>query len=134
MRYDEIELLKNYAKIISRKLQSDLDEKHSDKLERLLGGSFDKKRPSPTQNWVRNYSSQPLTQSQIAVLQKGSKFAVAPNKIPTLAFVCGVEQGLHQVKHEKKALINYTRAQVVKILKEAKPPKKNLTIDERKAI
>ena len=67
-------------------------------------------------------------------MQKGSKFAVAPNKIPTLAFVCGVEQGLHQVKHEKKALINYTRAQVVKILKEAKPPKKNLTIDERKAI
>ena len=114
MRSDEIELLKNYAKIKSMKLQSDLDEKHSDKLERLPGSSFDKKRPSPTQNWVRHYSSRPLTQSQIAVLQRGSKFAVAPNKIPTLAFVCGVEQGLHQVKHEKKALINYTRAQLLR--------------------
>ena len=45
-----------------------------------------------------------------------------------------MEQGLHQVKHEIKALITYTRAQVTKILKEAKPPKKNLTDDERKVI
>ena len=47
-------------------------------------------------------------------------------------FVCGVEQGLMQVKH--KALINYTRAQVLNILKTAKPPKQNLSKEEISAI
>ena len=56
LRFDEIKSPNNYAKILSRKLQSDLDEKN---------------------------------------LRKGSKFAVAPTK-----FVCSMEQGLHQVKHE----------------------------------
>jgi len=60
--------------------------------------------------------------TQVAALQKGTKFAVAPRKIPNLAFICGVKQGSHQVKHEKKAMVQYTTAQVVKILK-AKLPK-----------
>jgi len=80
------------------------------------------------------YSSRQLTQPQVVVLQKGTKFAVAPRKIPNLAIICRMKQGFHQVKHEKKAMVQYTRAQVVKILKEAKLPKQNLTIEERKAI
>ena len=49
-------------------------------------------------------------------------------------FVCGVEQGLMQVDHKHRALINYTRAQVVNILKTAKPPKQNLSEEEISAI
>ena len=78
-------------------------------------------------NWVKNFSSHDFTQSQINVLKKGTKFAIAPTKIPTLDFVCGVEQDLMQVDHKHKALINYTRAQVVNILKTAKPSKQNFS-------
>ena len=42
-------------------------------------------------------------------------------------------QGSHQVKHKKKALINYTRGKAAKISKEAKILKKTLTKTERKA-
>ena len=39
-----------------------------------------------------------------------------------------------QVDHKHKALINYTRAQVVNILKTAKPPKQNFSKEEISAI
>ena len=66
-------------------------------------------------------------------IKKGTKFAIAPTKIPTLDIVSGVEQDLMQVDHKHKALINYTRAQVVNILKTVKPPKQNLSKDEKSA-
>ena len=85
-------------------------------------------------NWVKNFSSRHFTQSQINVFKKGTKFAIAPTNIPSLDFVCGVEQGLMQVDHKHKASINYTRAQVVNIPKTAKPPKQNLSKEEIVAI
>ena len=85
-------------------------------------------------NWVKKFLSRDFTQSQINALKKGTKFAITPTKIPTLDLVCGVEQGLMQVDHKHKALINYTRAQVVNILKTAKPPKQNLSKEEISAI
>ena len=96
------------------------------KLNRLIGKTQVTKN-NLSNHWVKNFSSRDFTQSQINVLKKGTKFAIAPTKIPTLDFVCGVEQGLMQVDHKHKALINYTRAQVVDILKTAKPAKQNLS-------
>ena len=66
------------------------------------------------------------------MLQKGSKFAIAPSQTPTLDFVSGVEFGLPQV--EDLAQVMTARSKVTEILKSAKPPKSNLTKDEEIAL
>ena len=125
--------MKTYACSKSKVIQTQYEDRHAEKLNRLIGKTQVTKNIL-SNNWVKNFSSRDFTQSQINVLKKGTKFAIAPTKIPTLDFVCGVEHVLMQVDHKHKALINYTRAQVVNILKTAKPPKQNLSKEEISAI
>ena len=81
---------------------------------------------------MHNLSSKTLSESQVNLLQKGFKFAIAPSQISTLDFVSGVEFGLRQV--EDLAQVMTARSKVTEILKSAKPPKSNLTKDEEIAL
>ena len=130
---EEQNLLMSYSSIKAQYLQQEFEDRHTEKLDRLI----EKNKINnhfQTRTWVKNCSSRQFTKAQMTVLEKGNKFAIAPTKIPSLDFICGVEQGLSQVKHENKALVNYTRAQVVKVLKEAKPPRRNLSKEEQLAV
>ena len=64
------------------------------------------------------------------LLSKGSKFALAPKEIAILDIVCGVEEGLRQVPHNKKPFVDCARAKITQILKRASPPPDNLTPPE----
>ena len=76
--------------------------RHQEKLDKLRKKQNKIFRPSSTTNnkqrWVHNLSSKTLSESQVNVLQKGFKFAIAPSQLPTLDFVIGVEFGLRQVE------------------------------------
>ena len=106
--------------------------RHQEKLDKLRKKQSKPFRPSSTTNnkqrWVHNLSSKTFSESQVNVLQKGFKFAIAPSQIPTLDFVSGVEFGLRQVEDLSRVMT--ARSKVTEILKSAKSPKSNLTKDE----
>ena len=83
---------------------------------------------------VKNSSDRNLTDDQVALLSKGSKFALAPKEIPILDIVCGVEEGFRQVPRDKKPFVDCARAKITEILKRASSPPDNLTPQERKVI
>ena len=125
--------MKTYACSELKVIQIQYEDRHAEKLNRTIGKTQETKNIL-NNNCVKNFLSRDFIQSQINVLKKGTKFAIAPSKIPTWDIICGVEQGLMQVDLKHKALINYTRVQVVNILKTAKPPKQNLCKEEKSAI
>ena len=100
--------------------------RYQEKLDKLRKKQNKPFRPSSTTNnkqrWVHSLSSKTLSESQVNVLQKGFKFAIAPSQIPTLDFVSGAEFGLRQV--EDLAQVMTARSKVMEILKSAKPPQK----------
>ena len=81
---------------------------------------------------MHSLSLNTVSESQINVLQKGFKFAIAPFQIPTLDFVSGVEFGLRQVEDVAQVVI--ARSKVTEFLRSAKPPKSNLSKEEKMAL
>ena len=65
------------------------------------------------QRWVPNFSLKTLSESQVNVLKKGFKFAIAPSQNPTLDFLSGFEFGLRQV--EDLAQVMTDRSKVTEI-------------------
>ena len=104
-----------------------------DKLNCLLSSLPAKQNDSVQKKWFKNLSDRNLTDDQVALLSKGSKFALAPKEILILDIVCGVEEGLRQVPRDKKPFVDCARAKITQILKRASPPD-NLTQQEQKAI
>ena len=92
------------------------------------------KTKSFNQIWIKNLFLHSLRNSQVSLLKKGNKFAIAPSKIPVLNIISGVELGRSQVNFANKCLIDSTRSKVVEILKRAKPPKLNLLKVEKRAM
>ena len=84
--------------------------------------------------WVKSLSDRNLTDDQIALLSKGSKFALDPKLISILDIVCGEEEGLSQAPRDKKPFVDCARVKITQILKHASPSPDNLTLQERKAI
>ena len=99
--------LNQYATVKSKSVQEKTKLGHSQKLQRLIP----EYRPSNNKNidksLVKNLSSRQFFKSEMEILSKGMKFAVAPRKIPVLDFVCGVEQGLKKVAHEYKSSVDF---------------------------
>ena len=123
--------LLEYLKIKSSSEKTKAVFTHRKKLEGLSPLSFEKTK---ARNWIKNLSKRNLTENQVSILSKDSKFSLAPKRIPTLDIICGVEEGLRKVEREKKAFVDCARAKVTEILKRATPPLDNLTLGERKAI
>lgn len=89
------------------------------------------KRPTHSKT-VINLSSKLLTEAQTSLLAKGLKFVPTNVKKNTDSYITGIESGLQQLAPNGN--IDYLRHQITNILKNAKPPKSNLTTAERKAI
>ncbi|XP_070547586.1 uncharacterized protein [Ptychodera flava] len=82
--------------------------------------------------WVVNLSNRQLSPAEITVLQKGMNFCVTPLSVPVQEIVASTEVVCNQMKDKSEA--DSLRADVVKILKNSKPPKSNITTEERNAI
>ena len=81
--------------------------------------------------WVLNLSSKELSELERRGLEKGLKFAIAPNKIPTAEIIASVEEGIFRLDDDQKHLV---RAEVSSILRRAKPPPKNISSNVFKAL
>ena len=73
-----------------------------------------------------NLSSKELSALERSGLEKGLKFAIAPRKIPTADIVAAVEESISQLNDDRRYLV---RAEVISILRRAKPPPKNIQKD-----
>ena len=83
--------------------------------------------------WVINTSKKrQLTPGEKSVLEKGLNFAVTPQKIPYKDFIIGVEEACLSINNN--ATKDSLRAETVKILKKAKTPKSNITVEEQKGM
>ena len=106
--------------------------KHNKKLCNLLNKSRpDSSGSSLKDKWVLNLSSKELSELERRGLEKGLKFAIAPNKIPTAEIIASVEEGIFRLDDDQKHLV---RAEVSSILRRAKPPPKNISSNVFKAL
>ncbi|XP_078682439.1 uncharacterized protein LOC144916914 [Branchiostoma floridae x Branchiostoma belcheri] len=81
--------------------------------------------------WVRVLSKYKPTPSEMRVLGKGLNFAIAPGAIPVKEIVTATEVACQKLDQEDAALL---RNEVVGILQNSKPPKPNLSREEREAV
>ncbi|XP_072033373.1 uncharacterized protein [Amphiura filiformis] len=81
--------------------------------------------------WVVNLSQYKLSKSENSVLAKGLNFAVSPTNVCTEEFVLATELACRNLPNSEAVQL---RAKVASTLGSSKPPKSNISKDERKAI
>ncbi|XP_072401602.1 uncharacterized protein [Diabrotica undecimpunctata] len=80
---------------------------------------------------VYNFSNFTLDEATKSVLSKGFNFAVAPARIPIENIICEVESSITNIPSDTAETI---RQDVSRILRTAKPPKRNITHEEKEAL
>ncbi|XP_035671873.1 uncharacterized protein LOC118412922 [Branchiostoma floridae] len=112
--------------------------RHLGKFERLQQANLQQQQASDIdlsgtqlKKWVVNISGKSLSDSQTKVLQKGLNFAVTPDKLPVEDFVVATESACAGLPLSSAEQL---RSEVAGILKTAKPPKNNITKQERDAL
>ncbi|XP_072043129.1 uncharacterized protein [Amphiura filiformis] len=81
--------------------------------------------------WVVNLSKYKLSRAQNNVLAKGLDYAVSPTNVCSNEFVIATELACKKLTHPEAIQL---RAKVTSALKSSKPPKSNLSKDERQAV
>ena len=81
--------------------------------------------------WVVNLSSTILTDTQVSLLFKGPNFALAPTNPSNVEFISVVEAACQRLPEQDAQEL---RAEVNILLKRAKPPKCNITKEEKKTL
>ena len=84
------------------------------------------------EKWVMNLSNRSLTVSERSVLMKGLNFSVTPSKIPVADIIAATEHACSQLKDKSQA--ESLRSEVVRIVRKSKPPRSNISKEEREAI
>ena len=80
--------------------------------------------------WVINRSSRPLTDTETRFLARGLGHAITPDKIPHEEFILATESACKMLPPEERPSM---RAEIAGILRSAKPPKPNISREEREA-
>ena len=81
--------------------------------------------------WVINISSRQLTYIETDLLAKGLNFSITSKSLPNEDIIATVEDAAKDLEKEETDTI---RAKVSLTLQNSKPPKDNLSKDERKAL
>ncbi|PNF38697.1 hypothetical protein B7P43_G17587 [Cryptotermes secundus] len=88
--------------------------------------------PAPlTARRLVSLSEVPLEEAACSALSKAYNFAVAPVSVPVKDFLCGVEKAIMALHEET---VEEIRQETVRILKNSRKPKDNLTGAERRAL
>ena len=89
-------------------------------------------RPEGLERWVVNLTNRQLQPAQQKVLRLGLNFSPTPNKIPVKDTFAGVEEAARRLPEEEA---NDLRIRVsCGILRKAKPPRRNITREQEKAL
>ena len=86
-----------------------------------------------------NLSSPSLSSPETSVLERGLNFAPTPKEIPVVDIITDTEYAIKRLQYDKNNCIDENsvpelRARVTLVLKLAKPPKSNITKEERDAL
>ena len=86
-----------------------------------------------------NLSSPSLSSPETSVLERGLNFAPIPKEIPVVDIITETEYAIKRLQYDKNNCIDENsvaelRARVTWVLKLAKPPKSNITKEERDAL
>ena len=81
--------------------------------------------------WVVNRSKRNLSDVETQVLARGLNFAISPQKVPTEDFILATEMACKSLPADERPAL---RAEVAGILRSAKPPKSNISREERQAL
>ena len=81
--------------------------------------------------WVINRSSRPLSDNETKLLAKGLNFAISPDKIPVEDFILQSEEASISLPPAQRPAF---RAEILTVLRNAKPPKSNITREDRQAL
>ncbi|XP_072039336.1 uncharacterized protein [Amphiura filiformis] len=120
-------------------------ERHKEKLQRLITKHESKNKVknstepdlSGTQlkkwreKWVKNISDKELSEPEQKLLARGLNFAVSVDKIPHEEYIVACETACAKLPWEEAKSL---RAEVAGTLKSAKPPKSNISKEERVAL
>jgi hypothetical protein len=118
----------------------DIVQKHYDNTftykNKKLKYKFEKLSNKPKENknvqkTVINLPSVNIDDTTISVLEKGLNFAVAPSTIPTEEIISNIEETVSKLPNDTAELI---RQETAAILRRSKPPKSNITKNERTAL
>jgi hypothetical protein len=104
------------------------------KFDRLMSKQRPNPKPYPTlenKKTVINRSSKQLSENATTLLSKGMNFAIAPARIPQEEIITEVETAIRHLPKEEAEEIRF---ETCRILKKSKPPKRNLSRDEMKAL
>jgi hypothetical protein len=80
---------------------------------------------------VINLSSHTLEEVKLSILERGLNFPVSPTSIPFESIICCIEEGIKTLDDEDKDII---RQDCVIILRRSKPPRSNISTEERRAL
>ena len=92
-----------------------------------------KHHSTPSNQWVVNLSSKPLTQPQTSVLAKGLNLALPPKQISTVEIATCTKTALRRARASQE-ITDRARTQVIGILSKAKSPSTNLSPVESKTL
>ena len=89
--------------------------------------------------WVINLSSRSLSSPETSVLERGLNFVPTPKEILVVDIITETEYAIKRLQYDKNNCIDENsvaelRARVTGVLKSAKPPKSNITKEERDAL
>ncbi|XP_072017463.1 uncharacterized protein [Amphiura filiformis] len=85
------------------------------------------------ERWVVNKSDRSLNDNELSVLQRGLNFSVVPSTVPTAEFITGIETACH-VLGPNSDTSTLLRSDCVRIIKDCKLPKSNISKEERAAL
>ena len=74
---------------------------------------------------------QHTVKSEVEVLEKGSSFSPAPNKLPTTHLIAAAEKGLSKLQSD---VASDARKSIASLLSRSKPPPSNLTLEQKRAL
>ncbi|XP_053405172.1 uncharacterized protein LOC128558909 [Mercenaria mercenaria] len=133
--YTEVQVLFTHAHD-----RSFSESKHSqrEKFDKLLANrngtekDVDSTRGINTDKWVVNLSDRTLQEDAKSVLKRGMNFCVTPPTVPVNEIIASTEAACSQMNDKSAA--DSLRAEVVKVLRQSKTPKSNISSGERKAL
>ena len=85
-------------------------------------------------SWVVNLSTHQLTKNERDILERGLNFARAPKTIPRADIIASVESALQRCIREPEEKLERVRASVANLIRNAKPPRSNTSVEECEAI
>ena len=129
---------------VTRKSESEFRKtkwRHQQKLERLQDNTAQKIRRNTADNvelggeqlkkWAVNLSKYKTSKPQESLLAKGLNFSPSPTKIPYDEYIIATEKACRKLNNNEATVL---RSEMAGLLRNVKPPKSNITKDERKAI